>query len=307
MPGSFYLQSECYSDHSVNQFEWDDSLMYNCPTMKLPEIKLIVNADDLGRTVRINEGIQKAFREGILSSTSVVANSPAFDHGLTVARANPSLGVGIHLTLTEYPPLTDSEYLRMLARKNFGRAFLSLTYATSAQLREVEKEFHAQIEKTLAHGIRPTHLDGHNHVHVHPRLAGVVTRLAREYSLRYVRLPRERLTYGKGVGRYIQKVMLALVCGLDTMTWKSSLRWPDEFHGFTEGGGLTREKVLGILRRLRPGINELMCHVGTENDDPPFSIGYRWLDELGAITSFTKEQLQREFGVRVISYQEFES
>ena len=275
--------------------------------MTSPEIKLIVNADDLGRTARINDGIQIAFRSGILSSTSVVANSPAFASGLTVVRDNPSLGVGIHLTLTEYPPLTDSVYLRGLAGKNFGRAFLSLTYATSVQLREVEKEFHAQIEKVLAHSIRPTHIDGHNHVHVHPRLAGIVTRLAREYSLKYIRLPRERLTYGRGVGRYLQKVMLALVCGLDTLTWRSSLRWPDEFHGFTEGGGLTREKVFNILRRLRPGVNELMCHVGTENDDPPFSIGYRWLDELNAIASFTKEQLQREFGIRIISYQEFES
>ena len=148
--------------------------------MTSPEIKLIVNADDLGRTARINDGIQIAFRSGILSSTSVVANSPAFASGLTVVRDNPSLGVGLHLTLTEYPPLTDSAYLRGLATKNFGRAFLSLTYATSAQLHEVEKEFHAQIEKVLAHSIRPTHIDGHNHVHVHPRLAGVVTQLARE-------------------------------------------------------------------------------------------------------------------------------
>lgn len=281
--------------------------MYNGRTMTPPEIKLIVNADDLGRTALINEGIQKAFREGILSSTSVVANSPAFDHGLNVARANPALDVGIHLALTEYPPISDSAYLRMLSQKSFGRAFLLLAYATNAQLSAVETEFRLQIEKALRGGIRLTHLDGHNHVHAHPRLAGIVTRLAREYSLNCIRLPRERLTYGRGVGRYLQKAMLALVCELDARAFRASLRWPDEFHGFTEGGGLTRKKLIAIFRRMRPGVHELMCHVGTENDDPPFSIGYRWLDELQAVTSWSREELQREFGIRIISHQEMEA
>ncbi|MBV6394464.1 MAG: Chitooligosaccharide deacetylase [Anaerolineales bacterium] len=281
--------------------------MYNGRTMRPPEIKLIVNADDLGRTVRINDGIQKAFREGILSSTSMVANSPAFDHGLNVARSNPALDIGIHLALTEYPPISDSAYLRSLSKKSFGRAFLRLAYATDAQLRSVETEFRRQIEKALLHRIRLTHLDGHNHVHAHPRLAGIVTRLAREYSLCCIRLPRERLAYGRGVGRYLQKAMLAIVCELDVRTFRTALRWPDEFHGFTEGGRLTRETLTAILRRMRPGVHELMCHVGTENDDPPFSIGYRWLDELQAVTSWSREEVQREFGIRIISHQEMEA
>jgi predicted glycoside hydrolase/deacetylase ChbG (UPF0249 family) len=272
--------------------------------MTQPEIKLIVSADDLGRTTRINDGIQIALRTGILTSTGVVANSPAFQHGVDVARLNPRLDVGVHLALAEYPPMSDSGYLRGLARMSFARAFATLAYASPAQIALVEREFRMQIEKALAH-FRISHLDGHNHVHVHPRLAGVVTRLAKEYSIRYVRLPRERLTFGTGVARYVQKVMLSSVCTFDTLTFRAALRWPNDFHGFSEGGGLTREKLVRILRRLRPGVNELMCHVGTENDDPPFSIGYRWLDELNAITSFTKEQLQREFGIRVISYQEY--
>jgi len=267
-------------------------------------IQLIVNADDFGRTEKINEGIESGFRQGIISSTSMVANSPAFAHGLKVIRENPSLGLGIHLTLTEYPPLTENEFLKKMSKHGMLAAFSALTFATSAQLRLIEQEFRRQIEKVLSHNLRLSHVDGHNHVHVHPRLIRLILRLMQEYSIRNMRLPRESLAYEKGIGRYLQKFILAVVCGLDTLPMGQNVRWPDAFHGFTEGGRLDRDKLLRILRRLKPGVNELMCHVGMENDDPPFSIGYHWLDELGAVTAFTKNQLRTEYGIHVISYQE---
>jgi predicted glycoside hydrolase/deacetylase ChbG (UPF0249 family) len=270
--------------------------------MNQPGIQLIVNSDDLGRTIQINEGVQTAFRTGLVSSTSLVANSPAFDHALTVLRANPTLGVGVHLTLHEYPPLTDSPYLRSLSNKGFVAAFGSLAYATPGQVRLVEQEWRRQIEKVLAQDLPIDHLDGHNHVHVHPRLTGVLSRLAKEYGVHNVRLPRESLAYGKRPGRYLQKFILTLVCTWDTFFLRPHVRWPTHFHGFTEGGELTRDRLPGILQRLRPGVNELMCHVGADNDDPPFHIHYHWLDELKAVTSFTKEQLLNEFGNQVVSY-----
>ena len=263
--------------------------------------QLIVNADDLGRTDQINEGIATAFRDGLVSSASLVANSPAFDHALTIARANPTLGVGVHLTLHEYPPLSDSEYLRALSKKSFVAAFASLAYATPTQVKLVEQEFRRQIEKALTHGVLVDHLDGHNHVHAHPRLTGVLFRLARDYSIRHIRLPRERLSHGKLNGRYLQKAMLNAVCTWDTFLIQG-VRWPNDFHGFTEGGALSREAIHGMLQRMRPGLNELMCHVGADNDDPPFHIGYHWQDEMRAVTAFTKDQLLNEFGVRVVSY-----
>jgi predicted glycoside hydrolase/deacetylase ChbG (UPF0249 family) len=270
--------------------------------MKRNDIQLIVNADDLGRTERINEGIATAFREGLVSSASLVANSPTFDHALTIVRAHPTLGVGVHLALHEYPPLSDSDYLRALSKKSFVAAFASLARAAPGQARSVEREFRRQIEKVLSHGVRVDHLDGHNHVHAHPRLVGVLKRVAREYNVRFIRLPRERLSHGPLNGRYLQKFMLNAACAWDALALKSHLRWPDDFHGFTEGGGLSREAILGMLRRMKPGLNELMCHVGADNDDPPFHINYHWLDELRAVTSFTKEQLLDEFGIRVVSY-----
>lgn len=267
-------------------------------------VRLIVNADDLGRTERINEGVEAAYRRGILSSTSIVANSPALDHALRVVRTNPGLGVGVHLVLHEYLPLTSSDYLRRLSRKSFLGAAASLASATRARLRAVEAEWRTQIERLLAHGIRLTHLDGHNHVHVHPRLTDILARLARDYAIRYLRLPRERLAHGKPNGRYLQKAILSGVCTWAALLLRARVSWPTGFHGFSEGGALTAHAIRRLLRRMDPGVNELMCHVGTENDDPPFHIGYRWLDELRAVTSFTKEQLLREYGIQVISYRE---
>jgi len=269
-------------------------------------IRLIVNADDLGRTLRINEGIEKAFRHGIVSSASIVAASPAFDDGVEVARRNPSLAVGIHLAIHEYPPMiSENEFLRALASKNMPAAFTTIALASAEKLKLAEEEFRRQIEKLFQNSITPTHLDGHNHIHVHPRLIPIILRLTEEYSIRWIRLPRDPLHWS-GINRTMQKLILNAVRGFDALLIKHRLRYLAHFHGFSEGGRINRPVLLQILGRLRPGLNELMCHVGAENDDPPCSIGYRWLDELYAMTSFTKEQLQDQFGIQVTNYREIE-
>ncbi len=267
-------------------------------------IRLVVNADDLGRTVRINEGIEEAFRHGIVTSTSIVANSPALDDALNVIRRNPLLGVGVHLNLHEYPPLTENIFLQKLAAKSMLKAFASISLATPAQIYLIEKEFRRQILKILSSGVSPTHLDGHCHVHVHPRLVNVLLRLTQDYSIRWIRLPRESLAHWGKFNRYIEKSVLTAVCHFDALLMKHKLYWADEFYGFSEGGNMNQSSLLHILNRMQPGLNELMCHVGTENDDPPFSNGYNWLDEFHAMTAFTKKQLKENYGIQVISYQE---
>jgi len=264
--------------------------------------QLIVNADDFGRTSGINAGIELAYRQGILSSTSIVANSPAFEPGLDIVRRNPGMGTGVHLTINEYGPLHDHPFLHFLRGKNHLQLLMALARARKEDLLAVETEFASQIERVMSHGIVPTHIDGHGHCHVQPALVPLVCRLAQRFQIRRARLPKEDFFYPGPPARMAQKWVLNAMCARGFWPLREGLRCPDRFFGFTDGGNLRAQALGRILARVPGGVSELMCHVGTEADDPPFHIGYNWRIELETVTRYTKDQLIAEFGIEVISY-----
>lgn len=155
---------------------------------------LIINADDLGRTQNINDGIETAYINGIVSSASLVANSQAYDNAVAIALRNPSLSIGVHLTVHEYPPLLESSFLRKLAQLNNMELYLRIARASTYEVKLIEQNFILQINKIIASGIQPTHLDGHNHMHIHPRLSGVLKRLVKSTNIRCIRMPFERIS-----------------------------------------------------------------------------------------------------------------
>ena len=144
---------------------------------------LILNADDFGYSYGVNYGIIESHLRGVLTSTTLMAGMPGFDHAVSLAKAHPSLGVGVHLTLTcGRPVLTDHKTLTEPNGDFHSQAY----YHNEEQpldKDEVYREWKAQIEKVLAAGIQPTHLDSHHHVHTFRGLEDVFVRLAREYDL----------------------------------------------------------------------------------------------------------------------------
>lgn len=144
---------------------------------------LILNADDFGYSYGVNYGIIESHLRGVLTSTTLMAGMPGFDHAVSLAKAHPSLGVGVHLTLTcGRPVLTDHKTLTEPNGDFHSQAY----YHNEEQpldKDEVYREWKAQIEKVLAAGIEPTHLDSHHHVHTFRDLEDVFVRLAREYDL----------------------------------------------------------------------------------------------------------------------------
>lgn len=269
-------------------------------------IQLIVNADDLGRIKSINDGIEEAFRNGIVSSTSLVANSPDFLDAINMVRRNPMLDVGVHLTLHEYPPIDESKFLQEFTKNSWAAVFWSILFISDDKIKLIKEELRRQIDKVISSGVKPTHLDGHCHVHIHPRLFNIVLELAKENSIRWIRIPKESLFVFSNFPRYVQKIILSSVCFFDVLLMKDKFRFVGNFHGFSNGGNMNQNNLLNILSKMRPGLNELMCHVGSKNDDSPLSIDYKWQDELKAMTTFTKQQLQKEFGIHVISYRELD-
>lgn len=145
--------------------------------------KVIINSDDFGYSSGIDYGIMEAHKKGILTSTTLMTNTPGFEQAVKMAKGTPSLGIGIHLTLTFLKPLnnhvgslTDSSgYFHKLSEYKMG--------TRTVDLDELYEEWNAQIQKAIQNGIQPTHLDSHHHLHTFCKHHEVVTRLAEQYDL----------------------------------------------------------------------------------------------------------------------------
>ena len=154
---------------------------------------LIVNADDLGWAEGVNQGIAEAFRHGIVTSTSLLANGEAFEEGVKAAKSAPGLGVGVHLNLNDGAPVADRESVMSLLNDDgdFAGGPESLLLKRARRglvLAEVEEEWDAQIQRVRDSGIQPTHLDGHKHVHMLPGLFEIALRLAKNHAIGAIRI-----------------------------------------------------------------------------------------------------------------------
>jgi chitin disaccharide deacetylase len=148
--------------------------------------RLIVTADDLGLHPGMAAGALEAHRHGIVTACSIVANGNAFDDAVARLRDVPSLEVGVHLTLVEERPLTAMRFPKKYT------SFVPLYLARAIPIGAIERELRAQVERVLATGLRVTHLNGHQHLHLLPRVFAVVARLAHEYGIPYVRIVDDR-------------------------------------------------------------------------------------------------------------------
>jgi hopanoid biosynthesis associated protein HpnK len=268
---------------------------------------LIVNADDFGIAEAVNDGIVAAHDRGIVTSASVMATGPAFEHAVALARSRPRLAVGVHLVLTEHAPLAGSS-VPSLTDAN-GRFPRHATALARRQLRrravaaDVRRELDAQIRRVREAGLAITHLDGHQHVHVLPGIAQIVAELAAQHRIAAVRYPVERvrgymLRSAKNLKRLAEQVALRLICARSPL---APLRRSDDFVGFYFGGRLDERNLTTVLETLpRDGTVELMCHPGDERMHAA-DWSYGWAAERDALTSPRIRALLAARGVQLIA------
>jgi predicted glycoside hydrolase/deacetylase ChbG (UPF0249 family) len=233
--------------------------------------QLVVNADDLGLTVGVNDGIFDAHDLGILTSASLFAAAPATADAVRRARTRPSLGVGVHLAVVDGAPALPAAEVPSLVGAD-GRFRPSWKPFIVALLRgqiavgEVERELAAQIERVIGAGIRPTHLDAHKHVHGHPRLFAIVARLAVRFGIPVVRVPYERPTVPD---RRSQAWLNAAMRPWARRNYRTAaalgLRTPS-LVGRVQTGVLDAGLLGDLLHATGPGVTELMVHPGYVDD-----------------------------------------
>jgi predicted glycoside hydrolase/deacetylase ChbG (UPF0249 family) len=236
---------------------------------------LVVNADDLGLTPGVNAGIFDAHDRGILTSASLFANAPATADAVRGAWARPSLGVGVHLTLVDGTPMLPPHRVPSLVEDD-GRLraswkpFIVACLRGRVALEEVERELTAQIDRIRSEGVRLTHLDAHKHVHAFPPIFRIVARLAERFGIPVVRVPYERWLPVWGDGQQRRTARSQALLNAAMLPWAKrdyrtatahGLRAP-QFVGRTHTGILSGDSLEGLLRRLRPGVTELMVHPG---------------------------------------------
>jgi len=256
-------------------------------------LKLIINADDFGLSKRVNDSILKSFETGILRSASLLANGKFFYDAVEIINANPELDVGVHLTLVGGSPILDAAKVSSIVNRDgnfYEHAFnFSVKYfANRVSLKEVKSELSAQIEKILDYGIKISHIDSHQHLHILPKIFDLTVKLADHYKIKFIRFPKERLCrYMLRDLRYFPRIIQMASLNFFCFIIKDrKFNKTNSFVGFFWGGKMNKKKLLTIINNLpEDGICELMCHPGFTEDSARFSArAYRRVEEMNALT-----------------------
>jgi predicted glycoside hydrolase/deacetylase ChbG (UPF0249 family) len=284
---------------------------------------LIVNADDLGWTEGVNRGIVEAHRKGLVTSTTLLANGPAFDSGIAAARENPELGIGVHLNLSDGPPTAPADQVRGLLSvagelDSGPEGMLLLIARRDLRLEEVEREWDAQIRKTRESGITPTHLDGHKHVHMLPGLFELALRLAKKHGIRAIRVAHEESSLRSALSAgAAQNTGVVLKQGVQARGLKllardaraladrEGIATSDYFCGIAQTGEWTREGIEALLEKLPEGTTELMCHPGYADEELRKSATRLQESRKSELDILTDAQIRKTVarqGIRLINY-----
>ena len=210
--------------------------------------QLIINADDFGFTRDVNAGIVHAHREGVLTSTTLMANGEAFEDAVRLADETPTLDVGCHLVLVQGRSLLTDRILPKGPRE----LLVELVKGSIDPYRELR----VQVEKIFAAGLRPTHLDSHKHTHIVPGVFRAAVRLAGEFAIPYVRLPLDTTLPIPAISRQLLRKYY------ERLAADYGVKMTDHFMGFRLTGSLTEYTLASALSLVREGTTEFMCHPG---------------------------------------------
>jgi len=247
--------------------------------------RLIVNADDFGFTAGVNRGIVEAHTHGIVTSSTLMARGPAFDHAVRLAKQLPRLSVGCHVVLIDGEPVLDPARLPTLTPRNSGavrfrdgiKSFALRALAGQLDPGEIEAETTAQIRKIQSSGIDVSHLDSHKHTHLFPKVLRPILRAARACGVRAIRNPfgpRKPLRSGELLARPSIWTRYAEVRILHTLAGefrgaarREGIETTDGTLGIVVTGTLDEKLFRTIAAIIPEGTWEFVCHPGYNDAD----------------------------------------
>ncbi|MEO6816303.1 MAG: ChbG/HpnK family deacetylase [Edaphobacter sp.] len=238
--------------------------------------RLIINADDFGLTLGVNRAIAELHQAHVLTSTTLMATGAAFDDAVAIARANPSLGVGCHVVLTDGKPVSPPDSIPSLLGadgKNFRPSLLDFMQALmrgNIREEEIEREALAQVQKLQRAGIAVTHLDTHKHTHLFPAVASPLLRVAQRCSIGAIRNPFEPAWSSRlAPNAFVRRLQFHILSMLGKRSFELLPQLNDGHVltaagtiGVSATGQLDAASLRKILHAMPEGTWELVCHPG---------------------------------------------
>jgi len=268
--------------------------------------RLIVNADDFGLSRSVNEAVIRAHRDGILTSASVMVNEPACDEAVKLAKENPKLGVGLHITLLMGHSALPAGKIPGLVnnRGEFSDSPVStgMKYFFNSGLREqLRAEIRAQFEKFRATGLPLDHVNGHLHFHLHPAVFKILMEESDTLGISHLRLTRDCFSRSRRTshGHLLYRISHAAIFEMLSSRARRPLEQKKIRHaqitfGLLQNARVDEEYILKLLPELPPGDSELYSHP---------SLG-EFEHEFDALVSPRVRELVNKLGIELIRYQD---
>lgn len=281
-----------------------------------PSFPLIINGDDFGYSAPVNRAIIQAYREGVLTSTSLMVNERAAAEAVALAKANPALAVGLHLVLVlgraalphhELPHITDAHGHFTTSSFTAGIKY----YFHPAARRELRREMRAQFERFAATGLPFSHVDGHTHLHQHPVIFTELIRLCEEFGVKRVRVVKGemRLSLRLDRRRLPLKLVWGTVFNLLGKWCERQLRGrdfvqPQRVYGLLQSGDMNEAYLLGLIPRLPYTSTEIYAHpLAFDADEAARRENPGGPRELQAFTSNRVRTAIQQSGFRLTTYE----
>ncbi|MFC1548846.1 carbohydrate deacetylase [Candidatus Omnitrophota bacterium] len=278
---------------------------------------LIVNADDVGLSSAINEAVKRCCQDGVVTGVSVMPCGEQFSEGVEMLREIGKTEAGVHLTLTgNFKPCIENRSLIISLVKKNGyfvssyKSFATRYFLGKLITGDIYTELERQIKKVREAGLKITHLDSHEHVHMFPGVLKAVIRLAWKFEIPYIRLPKENLGIVKE--RFATKDLVRYA-GLKMFTTsaektlsRSGIKHNDVFWGHFHSGRLDSGILCFMANNVTEGINELAVHPGIFS--PELLEEFPWYrnaeNEMEALLKGRWKGLLEARGGRLISHAE---
>lgn len=276
-----------------------------------PRRKLIVTADDLGLSPLITDGIFRAHREGIVTAAALLVNAPGTDDAVAKVHAYPELQIGLHLGVVEGHSLLDRHSSITDSNSYFGddkiclhrhwKPFLARYFLGALDLREIEQEFEAQIQKFMTFFPSIPFLNSTQHLHILPGVSEIVIRLCKKYQIKNVRVPSSMVPESSGLVRRLIGIPYRLLgIRFRVLCRRVGIGHADHFAGFFRCGHQDVESIQKMISQFSEGVTELMLHPAFDDlalrQKMPWAYSdFEWVSEMEAACSpLVRERLASE-------------
>lgn len=216
--------------------------------------RLLLTGDDFGRSAAVNAAIEQWHRAGALTHAGLMVNEPGVEEAVEIARQNPKLRVGLHLTLCDGRASDGSVMGPSPAAAGLRFAFFP---SARAWLR---REISAQFGRFKQLGLAPAYWDGHTHLHLHPLVLRMTIPIAVAHGFRFTRLVREPGSRG-----FLPRVFSILSANAAPKLRAAGIGFADSVFGLRKSGRMDLEEVARAVRHASAGTTEIYFHPGAES------------------------------------------